>query len=76
MVQAGRHEKFLEVLTWLPHLALEVMFGSHNILLVRVIRFLAIIIAAGSNRNPLGASLLPLFAVFDAFLSAFTSSFG
>jgi hypothetical protein len=45
-------------------------------LLVRVIRFLIIIvIAAGSNCDPLGAPLLSLFAAFGASLRAFADDF-
>jgi hypothetical protein len=61
MVRTGLFKKFLEVLIRLPRLALEVMLSNHDILLVGVVRFLIVVIAAGSNCDPLGVPLLPPF---------------
>jgi hypothetical protein len=58
---------------------LKCSFGYHawrlDILLVRAVHFYIIIVAAGSNYDPLGVPLLPLFAAFGAFLSTFTGGF-
>jgi hypothetical protein len=61
MVRTSLFKKFLEVLIRLPRLALEVMLSNHDILLVGAIRFLIVVIAAGSNCDPLGVPLLPPF---------------
>jgi hypothetical protein len=76
MVQTDRFKKFLEVLAQLSRLTLEVMLDGHYILLVGAICFLIVVVGAGSNYDPLGALLLPLFVVFVAFLSAIAGSFG
>jgi hypothetical protein len=54
------------VLARLPRLELE----------VGAVRSLIIVIVAGSNRDLLGAPLLPIFAAFSAFLSALADGFG
>jgi hypothetical protein len=73
MVQTHQFEKFLEVLIWLSCLVLEIALGGHDILLVRVIRFLVIVVAAGSSCDMLGALIMPPFATF---LSTFADGFG
>jgi hypothetical protein len=76
VVLIGHFEKFLEMAFWLPRLALEIMLGGHDKLLVGVARFFVIVIAAGSDCDLPGASLLPLLAALSAFLSAFAAGFG
>jgi hypothetical protein len=65
-VQKTLTERFLKAIVRLPHLAL----------LIRVARFLVIIVIAGSNHDPLGVMLLRLFGAFGASPSAFTAGFG
>jgi hypothetical protein len=76
MVRIGCFEKFLKMVFWLPRLALEIVLGGHDILLIGVVCFLVIIVATGSDCDPSGVSLLPLLATHNAFLSAFTDGFG
>jgi hypothetical protein len=70
VVRIDRFKKFLKVLAQLPCLVLEVVLDGCDILLAGAIRFLVIIIAAGSSCD------LPLFAAFGAFLSTFVDAFG
>jgi hypothetical protein len=77
MVLTGRFEMFLEVLIQLPSLAPETMLRGCNILLVRGIRFLVmVVVAAGGNCDLLGLPLLPIFAIYGAFLSSFAGGLG
>jgi hypothetical protein len=59
MVWTGHFEKFLEMVFWLPHLVLEIMLDDHDILLIEDVRFLVIIIAAGSDYDSLGLRWRP-----------------
>jgi hypothetical protein len=76
MVWTGHVEKFLKMSFSLLRLALEVTFSGRDMLLIRAIHFLVIVITAGSNCDPLGASLLSLFAALSASLSSFAVGFG
>jgi hypothetical protein len=75
MVQIGCFEKFLKMVLRLSCLALVVTLGSCDIL-VGVVCFLVIVVAAGSDCNPPEAPLLPLLAALSTFLSAFDGGFG
>jgi hypothetical protein len=75
-VWTGGFKKFLKVLIWLWHLALEITLGGHDTLFVGAIRFLVVIVAAGSSHDLLGVPLLFLSTVFGAFLSTFAIGFG
>jgi hypothetical protein len=55
---------------------LEIMLGSHDVLLVIVICFLVIIVADGSNYDSPGVPHLPVLAILSTFLSASVGSFG
>jgi hypothetical protein len=63
--------KFLEMVFRLSRLVLEIAIGGHDILLVGVVRFLVVIIAAGCDCDPPRAPLLPLLASLSTFLHAF-----
>jgi hypothetical protein len=69
MLRTGHFEKFLEVLTRLPYLALEVALSGCNILLVRAVHSLVVIIAAGSNRNPSRCHFCPFLLPLAPFLA-------
>jgi hypothetical protein len=71
MVRTCCFENFLEVLIQMPCLALGVTLGSHDILLVRAIRFLVfvVVIVVGGNYDPSGAPLLPFFLPLAPFLT-------
>jgi hypothetical protein len=58
----------LEVFVWLSCLAFEIVLGGCDTLLIGAIRFLVVVIVAGSSCDLLGALLLPLFTIFGAFL--------
>jgi hypothetical protein len=49
MVHIGRIEKFLEMVFWLSRLALEITLDDCDILLIRVIHFLVVVVAMGSD---------------------------
>jgi hypothetical protein len=76
MVKTGRFVKFLKMVLHLSCLALEIALGGRDILLVRVIHFLFIIIAAGGDYGLLRASLFPILATLSTFLSSFAGGFG
>jgi hypothetical protein len=76
MVQIGYFEKFLKVLIRLSCLALDVVLSGSDLLLIGVIRFLVVIVAAGSSSDPWGCCFCPLFAIFGTFLSVFACGFG
>jgi hypothetical protein len=60
MVWTSHLEKFLKVIGGLMCLALEIMLHGHDVLLVGAIRLpVVVVIAVGSNSDPLGALLLP-----------------
>jgi hypothetical protein len=61
MVRTGCLEEFLEAVFWLPRLALEAALSGCDTIIVGAVHFLVIIVVAGSNCDPLRASLLPLF---------------
>jgi hypothetical protein len=67
VVQTGRFEKFLKMVFLLPHLGLEIMLGGHDVLLIRVTCFFIVVVAAGSDCDPPGVTLLPLLAALSAF---------
>jgi hypothetical protein len=50
MVWVGCFEKFLKVNGWLSRLTLEITLGGHDILLVRVVRFLIIIVVVAGSK--------------------------
>jgi hypothetical protein len=75
MVWICRFEKFFEVLARLSYLVLEVTLGGRYILL-RAVHFLVVVVAAGSNFDPLGHCPPPPFATFGTFLNVFACSFG
>jgi hypothetical protein len=60
----------------LPCLVLEVTLSDCDILLIGAACFLVVISIVGSNCDPPGVPLLPLFAALGAFLSIFASGFG
>jgi hypothetical protein len=67
MVWTGRLEESLNVVCRLSCLALETVFSDCDVLLVEAVHFLVVVvIAAGSNCDPPGASLSPLFAALGA----------
>jgi hypothetical protein len=74
MVWTGRSEKFLKVIVRLPRLALEITLGSHDMLLIRAIRFL--VIAAGSNCDSLGHRFCPFFLPLALLLVHLTVALG
>jgi hypothetical protein len=58
-------------------LVLGVALSGHDILIIRTICILVIIVVVAiSNRDPLRALLLHLFAAFGNFLRAFAGSLG
>jgi hypothetical protein len=72
----GRFKKFLEIVFWLSRLALEISLSGHDILLGGVIHFLVIVVVTGSDCDPSGEPLLPLFAALGSFLGALACGFG
>jgi hypothetical protein len=60
----------------LPYLVLEIMLSGCDILLVRAVRFLVIVVAAGSDCDLSGPALLPHFAALGSFLGVFSCGFG
>jgi hypothetical protein len=77
MIWTSHFVKFLKVIVRLSRLVLEIVLGDRDILLIGAIYFHVIVIIAGSNRDLLGAPLLPpLFAIFGASLSTFARGFG
>jgi hypothetical protein len=78
MVWAGHLEKILKVISRLPRLVAEIMLGGSDVLLVRVIGLLVIviIIATGSNCDPLRVPRCPLPITFRACLRTFVGSLG
>jgi hypothetical protein len=75
IVLTGHFNKFLKMVIWLSCLSLEVTLDGRNILLVRVVCFLVVVVAAGNDCDPSGASLFSLLATFSALPSAFDSGF-
>jgi hypothetical protein len=75
MVWTCHFKKFHEMVFRLPCLALKIALSDQDILLVGVIHFLVIIVAVGSDYDPTGVPLLPLFPTFSALLCAFASGF-
>jgi hypothetical protein len=76
VVWAHRFEKFLEIVFWLPCLALRIMLDDCDILLVKVARFFVIIGAASSDCDLPRASLPALLIALCTFLSASADGFG
>jgi hypothetical protein len=76
MVGVGSLEKLLEVIGRLSCLALEVVLGSSDVFLIRVISLLVVVklIIASSNCDPLGAPLWPSLTAFGASFCTFASS--
>jgi hypothetical protein len=64
MVQIGHFEKLLQLIFWLPRLALEVTHNGCDILLIRAVRVLIIIVTTSSVSDPPEVSLLPPLAPF------------
>jgi hypothetical protein len=71
MVQISRFEKFLEMVLRLSYMVLEVMLGSRDKLLIGAVRFLVVVVAAGSDCDPSGVPLLPLLATLSTFAGGF-----
>jgi hypothetical protein len=69
MVWICRFEKFFEVLARLSYLVLEVTLGGRYILL-RAVHFLVVVVAAGSNFDPLGHCPPPLLQPLAPFLTS------
>jgi hypothetical protein len=69
MVWTDRFEKFLKVLFWLSCLALEVMLGGRDILLIGSVRFLVVVITTGSNCDPLGRHFCVFLLPLEPFLA-------
>jgi hypothetical protein len=67
MVQTGRFKKFLEMLLQLSCLELDVTLGGHGILLIGVVWFLVVIVAAGSDRDVRGCLFYPFFPPLASF---------
>jgi hypothetical protein len=77
MVWAGYFEKFLEVISQLSCLVLEIALNGYDLLLIGAVRSLVtIVITDRSDCNTLGVPLLPLFVALSAFPSTFAGSFG
>jgi hypothetical protein len=76
MVQIGHFKKFLKMVLRPSCLVFEVALDGRNILLIGVVRFLVFIVAAGNDRNPPGASLLPLVTALSTFPCALYDGFG
>jgi hypothetical protein len=68
MVQIGHFEKLLQLIFWLPRLALEVTHNGCDILLIRAVRVLIIIVTTSSDSDPPEVSLLPLLPPLVPFL--------
>jgi hypothetical protein len=62
MVQTGHFKKFIKMVLRLPCLELKVTHGDRDILLVGVVCFLVVVVAASSDCDPPGALILPLLA--------------
>jgi hypothetical protein len=75
MAREGLIEESLKVVYRWLHLVLDTTPGGHDVLLVRVIRFLVINVI-GRDYNPLRASLAPLLAALGALLDALDGDVG
>jgi hypothetical protein len=78
VIGTGYHDKLLEVISGLPHLAPKIALSSGDELLIGITNVLVVItlVAASSDHDSLGLLLQPLLVAFGAPLHALIGCLG